>query len=286
MGRWSWSCMVEHIVDHDVMSRYRQRYNLLCRRTYEDFNCEIEIKLGGNTSFLPMDESFFCKERKMSMERLMPDIPFDEVLHYLGCKEADEHLTNQIQTQIKRVKELAKPKVVYHISTIHGYDNDLKIPLHGKDIRELLKTCDQVIFMAATLGTAIDVETKRLSLKDMGDMLVFDAVCNAGIEAFANDFQEELAQKYAKQHRYLTDRFSCGYGDLRIDIQKTFCERLDTKRKIGLFVNESSLLIPLKSITAMIGISDKKQEKRISGCAYCDLKDTCELRKRGNRCGA
>lgn len=258
----------------------------MCRRTYEGFNCEIEIKLGGNTSFRPMEESFFCKERKMCMEKQMPDIPFDEVLHYLGCKEADEQLTKQIKTQIKRVKELAKPKVIYHISKIQGYNNDLNIPLHGLDIKELLKTCDEAIFMAATLGTAIDVEAKRLSLKDMGDMLVFDAACNAGIEAFANAFQNELVNVYAKKHRYLTDRFSCGYGDLQIDLQKTFCERLDTKRRIGLYVNESSLLIPLKSITAIIGISDKKQEKRISGCAYCDLKDTCELRKRGNRCGA
>lgn len=220
------------------------------------------------------------------MEKQMPDIPFDEVLHYLGCKEADEQLTTQIQTQIKRVKELAKPKVVYHISEIHGYENDLQIPLHGQDIKELLKNCDQAIFMAATLGTALDIEAKRLSLKDMGDMVVFDAACNAAVEAFANTFQKELAHDYAKKHRYLTDRFSCGYGDLRMDIQKTFCERLDTKRKIGLFVNASSLLIPLKSITAIIGISNEKQKKRISGCAYCDLKDTCELRKRGNCCGA
>lgn len=233
-----------------------------------------------------MEESFFCKERKMRMEKPMPEISFDEVLHYLGCKEADERLHAQITQQIKRVEALAKPKVVYHVTKIHGYENDLGIPLHGKDIKALLSTCDEAIFMAATLGNALDIEAKRLSLKDMGDMLVFDAVCNAGIEAFADHFQQELATQYAKQNLYLSDRFSCGYGDLRIDIQKTFCERLDTKRKIGLFVNESSLLIPLKSITAVIGISNQKQKKRISGCAYCDLKDTCELRKRGNRCGA
>lgn len=219
------------------------------------------------------------------MERSVPHIPYEEILHYLGCKEVDKQTSLQIHAALQKAAQLAKPKIVYHVAKINGYENDLGIPLHGNDIKELLATCDQAVFMAATLGMAMDVETKRRSLQDMGDMIVFDAVCNAMIEAVANEFQEDLRMTFAKQRRYLTDRFSCGYGDLSISIQKQFCEALDTKRKIGLYVNESSLLIPLKSITAIIGISDQKQQKRITGCAYCDLRETCSLRKGGNHCG-
>lgn len=220
------------------------------------------------------------------METALPKISYEEVLHYLGCQMVDERTKQQILSAIEKIKQLAKPKIVYQITDVQGCENALGIELHGHDIKELLSTCDQAVFMAATLGNAVDVEAKRLSIKDMGDMLVFDAVCNAAIEAVADTFQEELKQQYLKQGRYLSDRFSCGYGDLSISIQKQFCEALDTKRKIGLFVNASSLLIPLKSITAIIGISDKKQKKRITGCAYCDLKDTCLLRKGGTRCGS
>lgn len=219
------------------------------------------------------------------MERVLPDIPYDEVLHYLASKEVDERTVVQIYRAIDKVKQLAKPKIVYQIATLEGCENTLGIPLHGHDIEELLVSCDQAVFMAATLGSAVDTEVKRLSIRDMGDMLIFDAVCNAAIEAVADAFQEELRVKFQEQGRYLSDRFSCGYGDLSISIQKRFCEALDTQRKIGLFVNASSLLIPLKSITAIIGISKEKQQKRISGCEYCDLKDTCLLRKEGMRCG-
>ena len=219
------------------------------------------------------------------MERSLPDIAYEEVLHFLGCREVDDQTRQQILSAMDKARKLAKPKIVYQISTLHGCENSLGIPLEGQDIAKLLKTCDQVVFLAATLGTAMDVESKRLALKDMGDMLVFDAVCNAAIEAVADAFQEELKRSQLQKHRYLTDRFSCGYGDLSISIQNAFCEALDTKRKIGLYVNTSSLLIPLKSITAIIGISDEKQPKHITGCAYCDLKETCLLRKGGKRCG-
>lgn len=219
------------------------------------------------------------------MERVLPDIPYEEVLHYLGCTEVDEQTKGQILHAIDKAKKLAKPKIVYQIVRIKGCENDLGIPLHGHDIEELLATCDQAVFMAATLGSAMDTEVKRLSIQDLGDMLIFDAVCNAAIEAVADAFQEELRLEFNRQGRYLSDRFSCGYGDLSISIQHQFCEALDTRRKIGLFVNASSLLLPLKSITAIIGISKEKQQKRITGCEYCDLKDTCLLRKGGTRCG-
>lgn len=219
------------------------------------------------------------------MERILSSIPEQEILHYLGCEAADDLLQRQIVEAVQSVLRLARPKIVYQIVSVQGYENDLHIPLHGEDIKRLLATSHHAIFMAATLGNAIDIETKRLSLQDMGRMLVFDAVCNAAIEAVADQFEEEQRSYYRDQDQYFTDRFSCGYGDLSIDIQKAFCEALDTKRKIGLFVNASHLLIPLKSITALIGISDVAQPKRITGCERCDRRDFCELRKRGNRCG-
>lgn len=231
-----------------------------------------------------MMEAFFDR-KDMYMERTLPKVSYQEVLHYLGCQTADDLLDQQIRQAMMTLEQLAKPKIVYQITDIVDRDSILGIPLIGKDIHTLLKTCDQAICMALTLGTAVDVETKRLSIKDMGAMLVFDAVCNAGIEALANAFQEELRRSYLVKKRYLSDRFSCGYGDFDISVQKKFCEALDTKRKIGVFVNESSLLIPLKSVTAIIGISNQRQPKRITGCEHCDLKETCVLRKGGMSCG-
>ena len=219
------------------------------------------------------------------MERQLNTIPVKEVMHYLGCQSGDARLEQQIAQAIQRVLQLARPKLVYQVVTVSGYDNELQIPLHGEDVKRLLQSCHHAIFMAATLGAAVDLETKRLAIKDMGELLVFDAACNAAIEVLADEFQEERRVYYQARKQYLSDRFSCGYGDLSIQIQKAFCDALDTKRTIGLYVNDSYLLMPMKSITALIGIADQPQPKRISGCENCDMKETCQLRRGGQRCG-
>ena len=42
---------------------------------------------------------------------------------------------------------------------------------------------------------------------------------------------------------------------------------------------------PSKSVTAIIGLSDRPQAARIRGCAYCSMRETCALRKGGKHCG-
>ena len=53
----------------------------------------------------------------------------------------------------------------------------------------------------------------------------------------------------------------------------------------GLAVTESLLLNPVKSVTAVIGLSDRPQMARIRGCAYCQMRERCTLRKGGKHCG-
>ena len=78
-----------------------------------------------------------------------------------------------------------------------------------------------------------------------------------------------------KPNLYRTWRFSPGYGDLPIDIQGDILNALNAQRRIGLTVTESSLLVPTKSVTAIIGISSDPISKGEKGCAVCSRKDSC-----------
>ena len=70
-----------------------------------------------------------------------------------------------------------------------------------------------------------------------------------------------------------------------IGMQKDFCAILDTARKIGLTVTDSNILVPRKSVTAVIGISDIPVKKRSSGCENCSMFKNCNYRKDGKHCG-
>ena len=106
---------------------------------------------------------------------------------------------------------------------------------------------------------------------------------NNGGRSFARRVREILAEKYSG--KYMTFRFSPGYGDYPIEMQKEYLRILDAPRKIGLTTGDSCLLVPSKSVTAVLGISDNPIERRKRGCAICSMKGKCRFRRNGEHCG-
>lgn len=218
------------------------------------------------------------------MELHVQDIPEDSILHFLGCKKEglDVVLQQHIQQMKKTLIEVWEPRYVIRMLPLDKKAMRVgSLTLAGHDMQRLLKESHACILMGATLGMAVDRKLKELQLQDMEQAVIFDACANAGIEAVCDTIQEKIQ----KQYPHLTDRYSCGYGDLPIHIQKELCTLLDTPKQIGLYVNESSVLLPLKSVTAIIGIANRVQPAILRGCGYCPLRKDCAYRKGGNNCG-
>jgi len=147
----------------------------------------------------------------------------------------------------------------------------------------MLEQCDQVVLMACTLGTQFETLLRREQARDMSRAVILAACGSAWVEAGCDQVEQELA--HCLPNRYRTDRFSPGYGDLPLSLQPKICAALDTQRRLGLYVTESYLMNPSKSVTAIIGLSDWPQMARIRGCAYCSMRETCKLRVGGKHCG-
>ncbi|MFR5880627.1 MAG: hypothetical protein ACLUEQ_07395 [Cloacibacillus evryensis] len=78
-------------------------------------------------------------------------------------------------------------------------------------------------------------------------------------------------------------RFSPGYGGVAPDESAKIIEALNARRAIA-SLTHSGMLVPIKSVTAVIGIADRPQ-KRYRNCAACAAADNCPYRKRGAYCG-
>lgn len=222
------------------------------------------------------------------MKLKIDDISTEEVLHYLGYgnHQAEASVLQMIETQKQKVLALCEPRYQYQCYPFaQGALVGVDLPMPGRDIQRLLKESHHVILLAATLGLRIEKEMRKLQVKDMGEALIFDSCASAAIERLCDMIQENLENEYKEQHRFLTDRYSCGYGDLPLTIQKDFLRVLDTQKRIGLYVSESFTLHPTKSVTAILGVADKVQPAILRGCAYCELKDSCLYRKGGTTCG-
>lgn len=155
--------------------------------------------------------------------------------------------------------------------------------MRGEDIRRHLEGCDRAVMLCATLGAQADRLIRVAQVSDMARAVVLDSLASVAIEQVCRMIDEMIAAENPGE--YLTFRFSPGYGDYPIELQKTFLTMLDAPRRIGLSMNESCLLIPAKSVTAVAGLSKEPIPKRKRGCAVCSLKNTCRYRRNGEHCG-
>lgn len=216
-----------------------------------------------------------------------------EALRYLRLPahmtEADlpPDITTRLMEAETAVLAAAQPRFIWRSFEITGRSDigiqlsGTSLVLPGADIAALLADCPGCIIMAATLGQAVDDLIRRTQPLDMAQALMLDALASAAVEDLCNQIQNALAAQYAQGSLYLTRRFSPGYGDLPISLQKPLCTTLDTQRRIGLSPNQSGILLPRKSVTAIMGQSPAPptQGHTCGSCAACNMRATCPYKK-------
>ena len=120
-------------------------------------------------------------------------------------------------------------------------------------LSKVLRDCDQAIVFAITLGNQVDRLISKYALTNKAAAFIVDAIASALTESLAEHINQQL-----KTDKELTNRFSPGYADLSLDIQVPLLNRLDSQRTVGISLNEKLLMIPKKSITAIVGIKSQK----------------------------
>ncbi len=213
-------------------------------------------------------------------------VDIQEALRYLGVREEPgEELLGQVRAVAAELEAALRPRWTYRVLDLVWTDGTPSlggVRLEGSMARRMLKECDRAAVMVCTLGAEFDQRLLAAQARDMARAVVLDACAGAYVEAGCDAAQAEL-QDLAPE-KFLTDRFSPGYGDLPLDAQGPLCALVDAPRRLGVYVTQSQMLDPVKSVTAVIGLADTPQPARVRGCAFCSMRETCALRKRGDRC--
>lgn len=212
----------------------------------------------------------------------------NKVLRYLGYKgqKIDTLTQKTIEETIVELESLVDRRYIYKIFKKSSYKENLlldktRLLLSGKDIDEHLAASNTCILMAATLGHSVDTRIRYYEKLDMTKALILDAGASVFIEEFCDRICMEI-EKELDKNKVLTSRFSPGYGDLPIDIQAGFLKTLDAYRSIGLTTNSNSILIPRKSVTAILGVIDKDEDKIEARCIHCHKYRECDFSRQGD----
>ena len=204
-----------------------------------------------------------------------------EAMRYLMLGETlpEGRITELLVECENELIQAAKPRFVSREFEI----SDCPIDISGDEVKAHLSGCKKVLLFAATLGSEPDRLVRAYQINDITKAVIFNACADAFIESFCEEADSALASAYGGQ--YLTWRYGVGYAGLPLSEQKKLLESIDASRRIGLSVSDSFILTPLKSVTAVIGISDSPIDKKRRGCAVCAMKENCAYRKAGKRCG-
>ncbi len=176
------------------------------------------------------------------------------ILRYMGCHETDNSIMSLLSDCLCEAEEVFSYTACYLElpASVNGDICDFRdFCIQSKDLARNLDGCNKTILFAATVGVGIDRLIEKYAKISPSKALVFQAMGAERIEALCDQFCEEIKNEYQVNTRH---RFSPGYGDLSLDLQKDIFKFLDCERKIGLTLNRSLLMTPTKSVTAFLGV--------------------------------
>ncbi len=190
-------------------------------------------------------------------------LPFNrkEILRYSGARGDFDGSDKLIGECIKEATDRFSYKICYCEFDIKITDGKIDLgfmSISSEKLKNNLNGCEKIILFAATIGTEIDRLIKRYSTLSPAKALIFQAIGAERVEALCDLFCKEIKEDASLRGFDSKPRYSPGYGDLGIEIQKDFFGILDCPRRIGVSLSDSMLMTPSKSVTAIIGLKPSK----------------------------
>jgi cobalamin-dependent methionine synthase I len=113
-----------------------------------------------------------------------------------------------------------------------------------------LQGCKKIVLFAATAGIGIDRLIVKYNKLSPAKAVVYQAMGAALVEQWCDilhaKFQQELGANKS--------RFSCGYGDLPLTLQRDIFTALNVTKNLGITLSDNCFMTPTKSVTAIVGI--------------------------------
>lgn len=218
----------------------------------------------------------------------IPPHLLNEAHRLLGTDTMPEDTEFELRADLlyARLRSVCTPKSVYAQTpvTIDGDRIEFgSFSVESPSLAQTLKNCKSAYLLAATLGAGADRLIARTEKASMSDAVTIDAIASAMADALCDEAEVGISEELA-ENEFMTMRFSPGYGDLPLETSLDIINFLDAGRRIGLGATKSYMLVPIKSVTAVIGKSDRL-ERRERNCDSCAAADACLYRKRGLYCG-
>lgn len=207
-----------------------------------------------------------------------------EVLRYLGYgrNRADDTVMGLVEECLGELGAQVQEQSIWREFPLElgedGWIDGECFQTRSGNLAKNLRDCEGIILFAATLGTGADYLIQRYNRLQMSKAVVMQAAGAAMIEEYCDQVCAGLKADYESKGLYLRPRFSPGYGDFSLECQRALIDGLEAGKRIGIKLTDSLLMMPSKSVTAVMGVSRKPYRCEVKGCEACEKKD-CAYRR-------
>lgn len=123
--------------------------------------------------------------------------------------------------------------------------------IRSQALAKHLDGCHRVILFAATLGATFDRELQKQTRLSPARAYELQMQGLREIERFCDTLCKDLEVELESTLRV---RFSPGYQDLSLEVQRDIFRVLEPNKHIGLCLGDSCVMSPSKSVTAFVGV--------------------------------
>lgn len=211
-------------------------------------------------------------EKTLSFEEL--GITPADVYEQMGYHDAQPDRATQQETAmiLKEVSQWLRPQFSYFVV------NKLPDFEMGTIILRQLRGSEAYALFICTSG--LEFEAYQHQLKEQGDMVrvfIADALGSVIAEKCADQMEKALQESIDKLGWKHTNRFSPGYCGWHVSQQQLLFP-LFQGHTCGVKLTDSSLMVPIKSVSGIIGLGEKVRKLEYT-CGLCDFKQ-CYKRKK------
>jgi len=205
-----------------------------------------------------------------------PPVCEKEIWRYAGVKGEAASLTPLLTACLEELLPGLSYKVCYREFPVTRQGQRLDLGFMDTASHTVIKAldgCDRVVVFAATVGLQPDRLLARYGAVAPTKALLAQAVGTERIESLCDAFSRDVNARATAEGYLARPRISPGYGDFPLTAQGDLFRVLDCSRQIGLTLNDSLLMSPTKSVTALIGLSRHLCDQPTAGCAGCEKHD-------------
>lgn len=205
-------------------------------------------------------------------------VEHSELYSYMGYRgsQPNDDVLSIIGELEEELKTLCKPRFGYRI--VEGRVVKPKLFLEDQEfspdviIAHQLRGNSKYAILIGTVGTEMDewIHSYRVDA-DIMKAFVADAFGSVVAEAIVTYGAKYLTDLAAKDGEGVTNSYSPGYCGWHVSEQHMLFSLLP-ERFCGVTLTDSSLMLPIKSVSSVVGIGETAIYRNY-GCAICNKKD-------------